>query len=658
MKMKSFIFYVFLSAVGIGLLLFPNVSHAVSDYYRVAGESRIETAIEISKTGWESSQTVILARADHPADALAAASLSGAYEAPILLTYTNSLPNSVIQELNRLQVSKIYVLGGIMAISNNVANELTELGFSVERINGQTRFATAVNINKEAGTDQGTKAIVVNGYTVADALSASSTSAIDGTPIYLATKTSLPVELPSNITEVTIYGGEAVIGPEVHDQLVKKGIKVTRVAGYSRYDTNIAALDPERGENIILVRGTSVSSIKEDYPDAVAASGLAKILNANIVLTHPTRMIPEVEEHFAYNRYINIVVLGGEMAVSSDVVYETTAFIDTEIRFKSAETIIDSVIHPGKDILYYTSDKDNGVWYLNYETSEADSITFTERPESLYYANGNIYVALLKGEHNDGWWTEDQKGAIAIIDAETFTLKKKFDINLDPFDLVVDNQGYIYISSGSGQWTDIKSYDSETGAEVSSMSLVRQRSYIELDPNQDKIYTINTDVSPRDISMFTISSGEFTSVKDSPYHGDYDLGSFSNITKIKVSPDANYVFNSSGNVFHGTSLNHYQQLLYDYDDVIFDLKNNSFITGRNGMLLAYDYNTFEIFGANSTYGDIQNVHHNQNAIVMITTVYLPSGIEPTTMVEVIRKNTPDTNASALSENKPTKLEKK
>lgn len=619
------------------MFLFPAKSQAISEYYRISGDSRIETAIEISNAGWDESNVVILARADNPADALASAGLSGKKEAPILLTYTNKLPDSVINELIRLDASKVFLLGGTGAISSKVENELGSMGFYTERVAGKNRFETAAQINKEAGLDKGTKGIVVNGFTVADAISASSKAAVAGVPIYLATEKALPVELPESITDVTIYGGVKVVGEEVFNQLRSQGKKVTRLSGENRFDTNIKSLQSDLMEDVIIVRGTSVSATKEDYPDAVTASGLAKVFNANVILSHPTRVMPEVEKHFSVNRYMNIFIIGGESAVSSDVAFESSAFVDTDLRGFIREEILDTAVHPEKPTLYYTTNIDPYVWALNYETGERDFIEFDETPESLYFANGKLYAALLKGEHSNYWWEEDQEGAIAIIDADSFQLEKKFDIALDPYDIVADKEGFIYTPSGSGQHTFFKSYDGETGKEVSS-TYIRNQSYIELSPQEDSIYSITTDVSPRDISRYTISNGQLTSYKDSPYHGDYDLGGFSDLTKLRISSDGKFIFNNSGNVFYGNSMNYYTTLRYDYADVLFDLPRNSFLLGRNGLVLDHNYRNFEIETAFSTYGEVRTLHQNQEDIVILTDGYLEGTTLPAFGIEVMSKD--------------------
>ena len=70
---------------------------------RISGVDRYQTAIEISSEGWESAETVIIARGNDFADALAGVPLAHAYEAPILLTLTDELSDNVLAEIERLR---------------------------------------------------------------------------------------------------------------------------------------------------------------------------------------------------------------------------------------------------------------------------------------------------------------------------------------------------------------------------------------------------------------------------------------------------------------------------------------------------------------------------------------------------------------------------
>ncbi|MCL9637877.1 cell wall-binding repeat-containing protein [Bacillus zanthoxyli] len=302
-----------------------NTQAAEKDYVRLSGTDRLDTAVQISRTGWptgltSSEKSVILARADNPVDALSAASLAGAKDAPILLTYSGSLDNNVLDEMKRLGTKKIYVLGSSGAISQNVVATLVKNQLEVVRIDGADRFDTAKKINELSGASSSTTAIVVNGNTMVDALSATSESSINNIPIYLTTTNRLPISLPNTISKVIIYGSTGVVNADIESQLRAEGKVVTRINGADRYDTNVKALKASNisFKSTILARGISVKDNIEDYPDAVAAGGLAHKLHARIVLTHPTIAIPTVKDYLATDT-LKTYVLGSAGTLTDTV---------------------------------------------------------------------------------------------------------------------------------------------------------------------------------------------------------------------------------------------------------------------------------------------------------------------------------------------------
>jgi hypothetical protein len=317
----------------------------------------------------------------------------------------------------------------------------------------------------------------------------------------------------------------------------------------------------------------------------------------------------------------------------SNVVFATTfynAHIDLGI------VITDMVRHPSNPILYITDKLNKKLYRVNYLTGTKDSISFDLAPESLTYSNGKVYVSLLKGEHSSYTDVLQQKGAIAVVDANTFTHLSTHDIAIDPFDIAVDRSGYLYITSGSGQWTKIKSYALSTFAEVAA-SNIRQASFIQMHPVLNKLYTINTDVSPRDLSTFNVTNGQYVEPTypggyDSPYHGDYPM-----YTNFTISPDGAYIFNGSGNVFMATS-NKYDDMKYvyglgqSYADIAFDLLNNRFYTAKNGAVQVYNYLNFKQTDLYHLDGTAKYLFNDTDKLVTI------SALAGKNIIEIVEKD--------------------
>lgn len=312
-----------LIGIAVFVLIFTSVnvvSAATDSYERISGDDRILTAIEMSKVGWPlglsaGDSDVILARADNPIDALAASNLAGYLDAPILLTYPTKIRQEVLDEINRLGAENIYIVGGTSAVSTSIENKLKDSGLTVYRAGKKDRYYTAGIINTYADAHSSTKALVVNGSRVADAVSAASEAALNKVPVYLATKDELPIQLPKSIKDIVIYGGVGVLSEKLEKDLRAQGYNVTRKSGADRYKTNVdalASLSPV--DRVLVVRGTSVSNKKEDYPDAVASSGLAARLGAHIMISDNDRAVTDIKD-FLQDNYKKVYVIGGQAAI-------------------------------------------------------------------------------------------------------------------------------------------------------------------------------------------------------------------------------------------------------------------------------------------------------------------------------------------------------
>lgn len=124
----------------------------VPGMYRAAGETRYATmAALLPKAPWKAERTVVLASGSNYPDALAAASLAGAYDAPIVLTEPNSLSVDAADMIEQLSPNVIYVVGGEAAVSKSAVDTAAYYaadGCKVFRIAGDTRLETSLAIAK------------------------------------------------------------------------------------------------------------------------------------------------------------------------------------------------------------------------------------------------------------------------------------------------------------------------------------------------------------------------------------------------------------------------------------------------------------------------------------------------------------------------------
>ena len=223
---------------------------------RLAGEDADQTAAAISQAGFESSECAILARMDDFADALGASGLAGALDCPILLTGSSELSEAAAEELERLGVKQVYIIGGCGALFEQIDTDLNNLGVKFTRIYGDyawdTSLACAVGIEKLQENEQ-SEVIVAMSSNFQDALSISSYAYKYHVPLILETsEAQLTEEAVAfiNDTEGTIYvpgGPGAVPTSSVED--VFDGRTIQRLYGTDGYDTSnqIATYMTEHG---------------------------------------------------------------------------------------------------------------------------------------------------------------------------------------------------------------------------------------------------------------------------------------------------------------------------------------------------------------------------------------------------------------------------
>lgn len=273
-------------------------------YTRLSGKDRYETSVEISKEGWTATETVIIASGENFPDALASVPLAGKYDAPVLLTRSNQLPEVIEEEIVRLGAKKIIIVGGTSAITGEVEQTIRDLGVVTSRIDGRDRFETSVKIAEQLPSSD--QAFLVNAYDFPDALSVASIASAQGIPILLTKQDKVPFSTQSFIEHtpfITLIGGESVISGNVEKSIAE----VDRIAGRDRYETAVKVMETlQPGSKTMMV------SNGESFPDALSGSGLAAKLKAPLVLTRYNEVPAVTKKVFEEDSIEHFYLLGGE----------------------------------------------------------------------------------------------------------------------------------------------------------------------------------------------------------------------------------------------------------------------------------------------------------------------------------------------------------
>ncbi|MGS2778917.1 SpoIID/LytB domain-containing protein [Robertmurraya sp. GLU-23] len=192
---------------------------------RIAGDTRYRTATNIAYYIPNKSEIIITSGSENSPDALSVASYAAKNEIPILLTPANYLPNEVTEYIRSRGVSKVTVIGGNQAVSENVINQIRSAGVgNISRISGETRYETSVAIAKAFNYDL-SKVFVARGDVFIDALPGAALAAQYNAPVILTRQNAFPTEPANWLKSLSVrpsifyLGGDAAITPEARNQI-------------------------------------------------------------------------------------------------------------------------------------------------------------------------------------------------------------------------------------------------------------------------------------------------------------------------------------------------------------------------------------------------------------------------------------------------------
>jgi hypothetical protein len=262
----------------------PGTEAKPNAFIRLSGKDRYATMKAITGEIWDdhSASTIILASGENFPDAIAASSLAGMENAPLLITNSKSLSPDAKSEIERLSSTsgtKVIIIGGKAAVSEDVATAVDSIsGVSVERVSGKTRVETALKIYQyEDSSEWSTTAIVASGDNYPDALSASSYAYVAKAPIFLAKSGKLDSATATAIRDggfdnVLILGGNgAVNSTSVKSAVNDSSITYSIFAGTSRYETSRIFVSWTTGSTVAGVSATPTVTLS--YKNVTLASG-------------------------------------------------------------------------------------------------------------------------------------------------------------------------------------------------------------------------------------------------------------------------------------------------------------------------------------------------------------------------------------------------
>ncbi|MGH9062672.1 MAG: cell wall-binding repeat-containing protein [Acidimicrobiales bacterium] len=284
---------------------------------RLSGANRDGTAVAVSRSDFPaggSAGAVVLASDSSYPDALAGTPLAARRRAPLLLVPPSGLTPAVTAEIGRVLPAggTVYILGGTARIPAATDSVLRGRGYTVQRLAGPDRFATAVAVADALGGPS--TVLEATGTDFPDALSAGAAAATVGGAVLLTNGRS---QSPATAAYLSAHPGShyAVGGPAA-----AADPPATAVVGATRYDTSVDVA--RRFFTPAVVAGFASGT---SFPDALSGGAHVGRLGGPVVLVPGSGLLPPSVVSWLSSAGSSITggyVYGGTSAVGSDVYEE------------------------------------------------------------------------------------------------------------------------------------------------------------------------------------------------------------------------------------------------------------------------------------------------------------------------------------------------
>jgi putative cell wall-binding protein len=307
----------------------------VTGVKRIAGTTRVDTAIELAKSEFTGKvNSIIFATAGNYPDALTGSVLAYQQKAPILLVGDSQEDqDKVLTYMKNYLVTngKVFLLGGTGVVTENFADQVKTAGYSnIIRLGGADRYETAAKIADYLNVAEGTPVVIASGENYPDALSVSSAAAVNQYPILLVTNNTISDSVKSKLekikpSKVYIIGEQGAISDALENEVAQltslDSNSIVRLGGADRYSTSVAVANNFKlsGKSACIATGTN-------FPDALAGSIYAANYNAPIILVGST-LTDEEKAYIQNSNLSGATIFGGQGAVNDEVQNEVTVLL-------------------------------------------------------------------------------------------------------------------------------------------------------------------------------------------------------------------------------------------------------------------------------------------------------------------------------------------
>jgi hypothetical protein len=184
---------------------------------------------------------------------------------------------------------------------------------------------------------------------------------------------------------------------------------------------------------------------------------------------------------------------------------------------------------------------------ISTETRKADmELDFAPGTEAICLPrDGKTLYAVASPRGHSTRTTGPYEGQIQVVDPPTMEVRRVINVDADPYDIQATNDGIVYISGGSGQFTEVTVVETKKSRSVvGRWKGVYRGSSLRVSADQKRLYISTQNLSPPSVTSWMIPknladcpvvSGVLRDARDAPLGGD-----------IFLTPDGQYLLSRFG----------------------------------------------------------------------------------------------------------------
>ncbi|GAA0083685.1 hypothetical protein UT300007_01240 [Clostridium sp. CTA-7] len=281
-----------------------------------SGIDRYATAVELSKSSFNSAETIVISNGYAIPDGLTATPIASYHKGPLLLVEKTSIPSSTQDEIKRLGAKNAIIVGGPAVVSQDVENKLRGVGVTnIIRLGGSTRYETALQVAKyiDQNLYDVENVAIANGYGEADALSIAPISGRDKMPIILVENNSISNDVydwlkSESLNNAFIIGGTTAVNDNILSKInsiTKQDVSGNRLGGANRYETNAKIIERFYGnvtEKVYVTEGLELA-------DALTSGPIASLNGSPVIISES--QLTYTQKLVLKNKTTNSIVQAG-----------------------------------------------------------------------------------------------------------------------------------------------------------------------------------------------------------------------------------------------------------------------------------------------------------------------------------------------------------